>query len=127
MTTEQAMKRWHENYDNDLYLAAVEGKSVEYANQLIDTSMAYCNHPSYQIASVKTYWNETSTEFLVNFRFPQFNHIPKFKRIANGFCPDCDGFLSDNGNCLDCHITPALDPDYQKWLKTACKWAAKGG
>ncbi len=114
--TDQAMQRYHENYENDLYLAAVEGKSVRYANQLIDTAMAYCNHPAYPITSVKTYWNETATDFLTNFRNPAFNPVPKFKRIANGFCPDCDGKLTDNGYCLDCHITPALDPDFQEWI-----------
>lgn len=115
-TTEQAMKKYHENYDNDLYKAATDGKSVNYANKLIDTAMAYCNHPAYPINTVKTYWNETATDFLVNFRSPMFNHIPKFKRIEKGFCPDCDGSLSESGYCPDCHIQPALDPDYQKWL-----------
>ncbi len=46
-----------------------------------------------------------------------FNPVPRFKRIERGVCPDCDGKLSDSGYCTDCHITPALDPDYQKWLE----------
>ncbi len=116
-TTEQAIKKYHENYDNDLYKAATDGKSADYANRLIDTAMAYCNHPFYPMNTVIIYWNETATDFLANFRSPMFNHIPRFKWIERGYCPDCARKLSESGYCLDCHITPALDhPDYQKWL-----------
>lgn len=46
-----------------------------------------------------------------------FDPTPRFERIANSICPDCDGNLSESGYCIDCHIVPALDPDYQEWLK----------
>lgn len=41
--------------------------------------------------------------------------VPRFKRIENGICPDCDNKLND-GYCVDCHIVPALDPGFQAWL-----------
>lgn len=45
-----------------------------------------------------------------------WNPIPRFERINAGICPDCDASLTDSGNCLDCHITPSLDPEFQRWL-----------
>ncbi len=45
-----------------------------------------------------------------------WNPTPRFERINDGFCPDCDSKLNDNGFCVGCHIVPALDPDFQQWL-----------
>lgn len=48
-----------------------------------------------------------------------WNPVSRFEKINEGFCPDCDEKLSDSGDCLDCHITPSLDPGFQRWLKGA--------
>lgn len=45
-----------------------------------------------------------------------FNPLQRFIKIDSGICPDCDKPLSNFGYCADCHITPALDPDFQQWL-----------
>jgi hypothetical protein len=45
-----------------------------------------------------------------------WNPVPRFERINAGICPDCDERLNDNGYCAHCHIVPALDPDFQRWL-----------
>lgn len=46
-----------------------------------------------------------------------WNHALRFEKINNGFCPDCDEKLNDNGLCADCHIVPSLDPEFQEWLR----------
>ena len=45
-----------------------------------------------------------------------WNHILRFEKINSGFCPDCDEKLNDDGDCVDCHIVPSLDPEFQEWL-----------
>ena len=45
-----AMKRYHSRYNNELYRQATEGKSVEYANALIDEALALCGHPYYRLS-----------------------------------------------------------------------------
>jgi hypothetical protein len=47
-----------------------------------------------------------------------FNPLPRFIKINSGFCPDCDSELEfSTGGCVDCHIVPSLDPEFQQWLK----------
>jgi hypothetical protein len=57
---------YHERYDNNLYVAATRGKSVLYANQVIDAAMALCGHPDYTFPCYRTFCTET-LEFLAAF------------------------------------------------------------
>jgi hypothetical protein len=41
-----------------------------------------------------------------------------FKKIEDGICPDCNGTLTDDtGYCAECHVIPALDPEYQRSMQ----------
>lgn len=40
----------------------------------------------------------------------------RFSLINRGICPECRGKLSEAGVCDPCHIVPALDPDFQRWV-----------
>jgi hypothetical protein len=59
---------------------------------------------------------ESKGEVMIN-QNDVFNPVPRFERIEMGICPDCNGRLDHTGGCDDCHIVPALDPDFQKWLE----------
>ena len=41
-----------------------------------------------------------------------------FLYTVNGYCPECEEKLDEfTGSCDPCHLIPALNPDYQKWLE----------
>jgi hypothetical protein len=41
-----------------------------------------------------------------------------FSKIEDGICPDCNERLTDDtGYCADCHTIPALNPEYQRYMK----------
>jgi hypothetical protein len=42
-----ALKRYHEAYNNTLYTEAIAGKTTQYANRLIDEALAICGDPFY--------------------------------------------------------------------------------
>ena len=64
-----AMKRYHAHYHNDLYRDAVEGKSVEYANALIDEALAICGHPYYKLSRRR--WAKPARAFLQLYKETQ--------------------------------------------------------
>ena len=57
-----AMQAYHGRFDNDVYRYATEGKSVEYANALIDEALAICGHPSYKLSRRR--WAQPAGAFL---------------------------------------------------------------
>ena len=60
-----ALARYHALYVNDAYKLAVAGKSVEYANALIDEALAICGHPHYRLS--RRHWAEPAQTFLEGF------------------------------------------------------------
>jgi predicted urease superfamily metal-dependent hydrolase len=61
-----AMRRYHLRYDNELYRKATAGKSVAYANALIDEALAICGHPHYRLSRRR--WAVPARVFLLQFR-----------------------------------------------------------
>ena len=66
-----ASGRYNKRYDNVLYKRATEGKSVAYANALIDEALALCRHPRYAVSHRK--WGSWAERFLAEFCVPQIN------------------------------------------------------
>ena len=64
-TEEYANKRYHQAYDNELYTVATTGKSIEYANALIDEALALCGSPYYKLS--RRQWSSNAIEFLKRF------------------------------------------------------------
>jgi hypothetical protein len=63
-----AMKLYNERYNNDLYKAAIKGRSVNYANALTDEALAYCGSPYHQVHMYKYGgWSEAAVAFLAEF------------------------------------------------------------
>jgi hypothetical protein len=65
LKTEAAMARYHQAYDNDVYLEATEGKSVDRCNHLLDSAMALCNHPRFAFQDLT--WDAAEWRFLALF------------------------------------------------------------
>ena len=63
--TDQAMAMYYARYNNTSYLTATAGKSVAYANALIDESLALCGHPCYKVSHRK--WGKAALAHLANF------------------------------------------------------------
>lgn len=61
----EAMRRYHAGYNNITFLKATVGKSVQYANALIDESLAICGSPYYKMSNRK--WSAEALEHLSNF------------------------------------------------------------
>ena len=61
-----AMAMYYARYDSTSYLAATTGKSVAYANALIDESLALCGHPMYKV-SINRKWGKNALAHLANF------------------------------------------------------------
>jgi len=47
----KALQLYNERYDNDVYTAAVDGQSAEYANELLDDAYALCGSPWFMPAT----------------------------------------------------------------------------
>jgi len=65
LRTRYAMQRYHARFNNVAYIAATEGKSVQYANALIDEAMAICGHPYYKLSHRR--WAAEAQDFLKTF------------------------------------------------------------
>jgi len=63
--TADASNRYHAKYDNIAYRKATSGKSVKYANALIDEAMAVCGHPSFRVTWRS--WGVEAEAFLERF------------------------------------------------------------
>jgi len=61
----RAMNKYNQLYDNALYAQAVNGKSNQYANQLINNALALCGHPHYRMSDRK--WSQDAFRFLMVF------------------------------------------------------------
>ena len=63
--TDIAISRYHAYFDNTSYCVATAGRSVAYANALIDESLALCGHPCYKVSHRK--WGKAALAHLANF------------------------------------------------------------
>ncbi len=68
---EEAMERYHERYNNDIYRAAIgfvpytdQGK-VSHTNMLLDSAMALCGDPYFKYTP--TMWTQAEQTFLELF------------------------------------------------------------
>ena len=61
-----AMLRYHNHFANDTYRKATDGKTVAYANALIDEALAICGHPWYKLS--RRHWAKLALAFLERFR-----------------------------------------------------------
>jgi len=61
----EAMERYHAGYNNIIFVKATVGKSTQYANALIDESLAICGSPYYKLSNRK--WSAEAIEHLNNF------------------------------------------------------------
>jgi hypothetical protein len=63
--SKMAMLRYHSRFDNERYRTATDGKSVQYANALIDEALAICGHPWYRLSH--RHWAAEAEGFLKRF------------------------------------------------------------
>lgn len=63
--SERASRIYHACYDNTAYMKAVHGRSVTYANALLDEAMAVCGHPRF-VLSFRN-WSPNAIAFLERF------------------------------------------------------------
>jgi len=61
----RATERYHKHYNNELYREAIEGKTVTYANWLIDEALAICGHPREKLSYRN--WSPAALAFLEKF------------------------------------------------------------
>lgn len=61
----RAFAHYNAHYDNELYSAAVRGKSTRYANNLIDNALAICGDPYHKITWRD--WPNDALKFLSKF------------------------------------------------------------
>jgi hypothetical protein len=47
--SQRASQHYHAHYDNDLYKAATASSTTKRANRLLNTAMALCEHPHYNL------------------------------------------------------------------------------
>jgi len=62
---EQANKRYHARFNNDLYRAATKDRTCQYANALIDEAMALCGDPYFKLSYRN--WSAAAEAFLAEF------------------------------------------------------------
>jgi hypothetical protein len=62
----EAINRYHTHYDNDLYVAAIEGHDTDYANQLTDAALAICGDPRFRVEMYD--WDAKAEAFLSRFK-----------------------------------------------------------
>lgn len=60
-----AVLQYGESFNNDLYTQATAGKSVTYANALIDEALAFCGHPWHKFSNRR--WSIAALVFLAEF------------------------------------------------------------
>ena len=65
---DEAMKKYHERYDNELYKAATDGRDPVYCNRLIDNALALSGHPDYKLDRYE--WSEEALAWLEKFVEP---------------------------------------------------------
>ena len=61
----EVYRKYHAAYDNDTYIKATKGKSVAYANALIDESLALCGDPYYKVS--RRHWGKDAIAHLSRF------------------------------------------------------------
>lgn len=76
-------------------------------------------HPDFSQLSYTVDLTKTEISWHSNHRYDDGrpSKADRFNQIENGYCPECDGKLDGGGYCAECHLIPALDPEYQEWLK----------
>lgn len=57
-----AVNRYHYRFNSGIYSRAALGRSVGYANRLIDEALALCGHPHYKL--MRTTWDSKAIDFL---------------------------------------------------------------
>ena len=62
---EMAMKKYRLGYSSKTYLTAVTGRTIKYANALINEAMARSGHPHYKLSNRN--WSKKAQEFLKLF------------------------------------------------------------
>ena len=60
-----ATARYHEYFDSQAYLAAIQHTSVAYRNALLDEALAICGSPFYKLS--RRQWSKAAQVFLMLF------------------------------------------------------------
>jgi hypothetical protein len=62
---QKATKKYHAHFNNVLYTKAIQGKTTQYANALIDEALALCGSPHYKVSFRN--WSQEAIAFLKPF------------------------------------------------------------